>query len=242
MIQIIPAIDIIGGRCVRLTQGDYGRKKVYDEDPADMVRRYCDCGVQRIHVVDLDGAKVSAPCNLDLLERLSRVSTVPIEWGGGISGDEALQRVFDAGAGMAIIGTLAALQPETFIGWLQRYGGGRVILGADLNGDAVAVKGWQQTVPIGIDALLERFIPEGLQEVICTDIRRDGMLQGPANGLYTSLQHRFPALSFTVSGGISGMEDIRTLDAAGLRKVIVGKAIYEGRITLEDIKLWSQNA
>ena len=241
MIQIIPAIDIIGGRCVRLTQGDYGRRKVYDADPADMVRRYCDCGVSRIHVVDLDGAKVSAPCNLPLLERLANVSTVPIEWGGGISGDDALQQVFDAGAGMAIIGTLAALQPEVFAGWLQRYGA-RMILGADLDGDAVAVKGWQQTVPLGIDALLERFIPEGLQEVICTDIRRDGMLQGPSTALYTRLQSRYPNLSFTVSGGISGMQDIRDLNGAGLRKVIVGKAIYEGRITLEDIRLWSQNA
>ncbi len=241
MIQIIPAIDIIGGRCVRLTQGDYGRKKVYDADPVELVRRYCDCGVQRIHVVDLDGAKVSSPCNLDLLERLARTGSVPIEWGGGISGDEALQQVFDAGAGFAIIGTLAALQPERFAAWLQRYGD-RMILGADLDGDAVAVKGWQQTVPIGIDTLLDRFIPEGLQEVICTDIRRDGMLQGPSTGLYTRLQGRYPDLSFTVSGGISGMQDIRTLDEAGLRKVIVGKAIYEGKITLEDIRTWSQNA
>ena len=240
MIEIIPAIDLIDGRCVRLSQGDYGQKKIYDGNPADIAAAYADCGVRRIHLVDLDGAKAGSPQNLKTLERIAGKLGCDIEWGGGISSSEALHSVLDAGAGHAIIGSVAALNPALFKEWLLAYGGGKVILGADVRGRRIAVKGWLEDSPLTIDALLDDFSGCGLQETICTDISRDGMLQGPNQALYVGLQEQYPTLSFTVSGGISSMADIESLSAAGLRKVIVGKAIYEKRITLKDIGQWSQ--
>lgn len=241
MIEIIPAIDLIDGRCVRLTRGDYGQKKVYDGAPVDMALRYADAGVSRIHLVDLDGAKAGSPCNLRVLEAVASAVPCELEWGGGISSPEALESVFNAGATHAIIGSIAALQPERFEQWLGRFGS-RLILGADVRDGLVAVKGWTSLSQLSVEDLVQRFLPLGLKECIVTDISRDGMLGGPASALYQRLQEAFPALSFTVSGGISSMDDIRALDAMGLRKVIVGKAIYEERITLKDIALWSQNA
>lgn len=241
MIRIIPAIDLIDGRCVRLTRGDYAQKKVYDGFPAEVARSYADCGVERIHLVDLDGAKAGSPQNLRTLEAIASAVSCELEWGGGIAGDAALQGVFDAGATHAIVGSVAARRPELFESWLSRYGS-RMILGADVRDGRIAVSGWQESVALGIDELVARFLPLGLRESIVTEISRDGMLQGPASELYVRLQAAFPQVGFTVSGGISGMEDIRALDTLGLRKVIVGKAIYENRITLKDIALWSQNA
>jgi phosphoribosylformimino-5-aminoimidazole carboxamide ribotide isomerase len=241
MIEIIPAIDLIDGRCVRLTRGDYGQKKVYDGAPVEMAQRYADAGVTRIHLVDLDGAKAGAPCNLRTLEAVAAAVPCELEWGGGISSPEALESVFNAGATHAIIGSIAALQPERFEEWLSRFGA-RLILGADVRDGLVAVKGWTSLSQLSVEDLVQRFLPLGLKECIVTDISRDGMLGGPSSALYQRLQEAFPALSFTVSGGISSMDDIRALDAMGLKKVIVGKAIYEERITLKDIALWSQNA
>ena len=241
MIEIIPAIDLIDGRCVRLTRGDYGQKKVYDGAPVEMAQRYADAGVSRIHLVDLDGAKAGSPCNLRTLEAVASAVPCELEWGGGISSPEALESVFNAGATHAIIGSIAALQPERFEEWLSRFGS-RLILGADVRDGLVAVKGWTSLSQLGVEDLVQRFLPLGLKECIVTDISRDGMLGGPSSALYQRLQDAFPALSFTVSGGISSMDDIRSLDAMGLKKVIVGKAIYEERITLKDIALWSQNA
>ena len=241
MIEIIPAIDLIDGRCVRLTRGDYGQKKVYDGAPVEMAQRYADAGVSRIHLVDLDGAKAGSPCNLRTLEAVASAVPCELEWGGGISSPEALESVFNAGATHAIIGSIAALQPERFEEWLGRFGS-RLILGADVRDGLVAVKGWTSLSQLGVEDLVQRFLPLGLKECIVTDISRDGMLGGPSSALYQRLQDAFPALSFTVSGGISSMDDIRSLDAMGLKKVIVGKAIYEERITLKDIALWSQNA
>lgn len=243
MIRIVPAIDLIGGRCVRLTRGDYATKKVYDASPVETARRYADCGVQRIHLVDLDGAKASRPCNLSVLEQIAAAVPCELEWGGGIASSEDLARVFDAGASHAIIGSVAALQPERFEEWLSRWGS-RMILGADVRQTEgrwrVAVKGWQEEAPLSLDAILRRFAGRELREAIVTDIGRDGMLQGPTTGLYVQLQAAFPQVTFTVSGGVSSMDDIRALDAAGLQKAIVGKALYENRITLKDIALWSQ--
>ena len=241
MIEIIPAIDLIDGRCVRLTRGDYGQKKVYDGAPVEIAQRYADAGVSRIHLVDLDGAKAGSPCNLRTLEAVASAVPCELEWGGGISSPEALESVFNAGATHAIIGSIAALQPERFEEWLTRFGP-RLILGADVRDGLVAVKGWTSLSQLSVEDLVQRFLPLGLKECIVTDISRDGMLGGPSSALYQRLQEAFPALSFTVSGGISSMDDIRALDAMGLRKVIVGKAIYEERITLKDIALWSQNA
>lgn len=243
MIRIVPAIDLIGGRCVRLTRGDYATKKVYDASPVETARRYADCGVQRIHLVDLDGAKASRPCNLSVLEQIAAAVSCELEWGGGIATTDDVERVFSAGATHAIIGSVAALQPERFEEWLSRWGS-RMILGADVRQTEgrwrVAVKGWQEEAPLSLDAILRRFAGRELREAIVTDIGRDGMLQGPTTGLYVQLQAAFPQVTFTVSGGVSSMDDIRALDAAGLRKAIVGKALYENRITLKDIALWSQ--
>lgn len=241
MIQIIPAIDLMEGRCVRLTKGDYGQKKVYDGSPADVARQYAQAGVSRIHLVDLDGAKAGEPRNLKTLEAIASAVSCELEWGGGIGGSQALQAVFDAGATHAIAGSVAALKPELFESWLSRYGA-RMILGADVRDGLIAVRGWLEQVPVGIDALVERFLPLGLKECIVTDISRDGMLEGPSSQLYVRLQSAFPSLSFTVSGGISSVEDIRALDRLGLQKVIVGKALYEQRITLKDLKEWLPNA
>ena len=241
MIKIVPAIDLIDGRCVRLTRGDYGQQKTYDGSPVDMARSYADAGVERIHLVDLDGAKAGAPCNLGTLEAIAGAVSCELEWGGGIGATEALKSVFDAGATHAIAGSVAALKPSLFEQWLDLYGA-RMILGADVRGGRVAVKGWLEEAPLTIDQLVERFLPRGLRECIVTDIARDGMLQGPSIGLYTRLQTAWPGVVFTVSGGVSSLEDLRALDALGLKKAIVGKAIYENRITLKDILLWSQNA
>ncbi|MDO4213419.1 MAG: 1-(5-phosphoribosyl)-5-[(5-phosphoribosylamino)methylideneamino]imidazole-4-carboxamide isomerase [Bacteroidales bacterium] len=241
MIQIIPAIDIIDGRCVRLTKGDYSLKTVYDGAPEDVALSYADCGVRRIHIVDLDGAKLSCPQNLRSLERIASRVNCEIEWGGGIKDDRALRDVFNAGGTKAIVGSVAALKPELFELWLKRYGKA-MILGADIREGKVSVSGWQEDTPLRVEDMVERFAPFGLEEVIVTDISRDGMLQGPSDSLYTALQERYPANSFTVSGGISSMADIERLNALGLRKVIVGKAIYEKKISLKDIEKWSQSA
>lgn len=240
-VEIIPAIDIIEGRCVRLSQGDYAQTKVYDASPVDMAKRYADCGVKRIHVVDLDGAKSSSPRNLKTLEKMAVGADVEIEWGGGIKSEESLRALFDYGATYAIVGSVAAQNQMLFAEWLARYGGERMVLGADVRDGKVAVNGWQQEVELAIDDLVGEFLPMGLSQVICTDISRDGMLQGPSFELYTRLQEQYGAVDFTVSGGISAMKDIEQCDRLGLRKVIVGKAIYENRITLKDIERWLLN-
>ena len=240
-IEIIPAIDIIEGRCVRLSQGDYARSKVYDASPVDMAKRYADCGVRRIHVVDLDGAKSSAPKNLRTLERMAVGANVEIEWGGGIKSEESLRALFDYGATYAIVGSVAAREPMLFGEWLARFGGERMVLGADVREGKVSVNGWQEDLAITIEELIDGFQPLGLSQVVCTDISRDGMLQGPSDELYVSLQGRYPSIDFTVSGGIGSMADVERLSDKGLRKVIIGKAIYENRITLKDIERWSRN-
>ena len=241
MIKITPAIDLIEGRCVRLTRGDYLQKTVYDGSPVDVARSYADCGVERIHLVDLDGAKLGSPQNLRTLEAIAKAVSCELEWGGGLANDEALKGAFDAGATHAVIGSVAVRQPDLLEAWLKQYGA-RIILGADVRDERIAISGWRDSSPLGIEDLVARFLPLGLQECIVTEISRDGMLQGPAAQLYVRLQRAFPTLSFTVSGGIGSMSDIHMLDALHLRKVIVGKAIYENRISLEDIKSWSQSA
>lgn len=232
---ILPAIDIIGGRCVRLSQGDYNQQTQYEAMPVDMVKQYVAHGFKRIHVVDLDGAKAFCPQNLDTLSELAAVPGAEIEWGGGIKSVEALGAVLDAGAKYAVVGSVAAKQPELFEQWLRMFGHERIVLGADVREGRVAVNGWQEEMDVTIDDLVDRFLKYGLSQVICTEISRDGMLQGPATELYVRLQKKYPEVDFTVSGGISSMADIHALKAAHLRRVIVGKAIYEGRITLDEL-------
>ena len=235
-INIIPAIDLIDGKCVRLTKGDYSQKKQYDASPIDMALRYQDIGIHRLHLVDLDGAKSSSPRNLHVLEEIATRTSLDIEWGGGIKSDEALRDAFNAGAHHLIIGSVAVSRPELFARWLEQYGGDRLILGADVNDGRVAINGWMDQSEQTIESLIDRFRPNGLREVICTDIAKDGMLQGPSFDLYARLQAAYPELDIIVSGGISAMDDIYHLNEMNLRHVIVGKAIYEGRISLEEIR------
>lgn len=237
MIEIIPAIDIIEGKCTRLSQGDYATQKNYGGDPAEWARAFAGCGIRRLHLVDLEGAKASTPQNLRTLEKIAGLGLLKLEWGGGIKDDDALASVWNAGADWAIIGSIAAKEPMRMQGWLQTYGS-RIILGADIRNGKVAISGWLEDSGIGLDSLIESF--KGLEQAIVTDISRDGMLQGPAFDLYKGLQTRFPALKTIVSGGVSSMDDIRRADSMSLPGIIVGKAIYENRITLNDISLCLQ--
>ena len=240
MIQIIPAIDIMDGKCVRLSQGDYNQCTTYLQSPADMAKMYADAGIQRIHVVDLDGAKASEPANLKTLELIAVSADVKIEWGGGIKSRNSLNNVLNAGADYAIIGSIAAREPSVFEEWLKEFGPEKLILGADIKNRKVSVNGWKEEVEMSLEEIVERFLPFGLKETICTDISKDGMLAGPAFELYTELQQNYPQIEFTVSGGISSMEDIVKLDKLGFKKVIAGKAIYENKITMEEIRQWLQ--
>lgn len=235
--EIIPAIDIIDGKCVRLSQGDYNAKTVYDASPVDMVKRFVDHGFTRIHAVDLDGAKAGRPCNLSVLEKMASASgDARIEWGGGIKTDDDMRDCVNAGCSFAVIGSVAAKQPELFDRWLERYGNGMMVLGADLRDGKVAVSGWLGDTDITIDGIVERFLPLGLTQAIVTDISRDGMLQGPSFDLYTEIQAKYPDVDFTISGGISSLADVEKCAELGLRSVIVGKALYEGHVSLKELE------
>lgn len=244
MIEIIPAIDIIGGKCVRLSQGDYDRCTTYDAQPVDMVKRYVDAGFGRVHVVDLDGAKASYPRNLNTLERMASVSGASIEWGGGIKSEDALRDLFNAGASYAIIGSLAAKNPTLMGEWIRKYGPDKIVLGADVRNGKIAVSGWLEDTSLTISDLITLLEPSGLTQAICTEISRDGMFTGAATELYAELMEKHPAVIFTASGGIGSMDDIVKLNDMGMPRVIVGKALYEGRIALDDMSRYvcpSQN-
>ena len=231
--NIIPAIDLIGGQCVRLTQGDYQRSKVYSSDPLQMARSFEDAGASRLHLVDLDGAKASEPKNLDVLERIASGTSLDIEFGGGIKSEKSLKSVLDAGAGHAICGSIAITEPELFRSWLATYGL-KIILGLDVKGGFVATHGWLETSQATASQVLEAF--GGLvTEAIVTEISHDGMLQGVDTSFYSELQRKFPDVRIVVSGGVSSAEDIKALKAAGLESAIVGKAIYEGKIELSEL-------
>ncbi len=236
MIEIIPAIDIIDARCVRLSQGDYEAKTVYDVDPVDMVKRYADAGLTRIHAVDLDGAKARTPRNLPTLERMASVAGVAIEWGGGLNDDADLKSAFNAGVSYAVIGSVAARSPELFEQWLSQYGSERMVLGADVRNGRVAVAGWLETEDATVDQLVDRFTEAGLSQAIVTEISRDGMLSGPEFALYERLQTKYTDVDFTISGGVSSIDDVVRANDLGLRRIIIGKAIYEGRITLKQLE------
>ena len=242
MIEMIPATDLIGGRCVRLTQGDYTSRKTYYRDPLEAALRFEEAGPRRLHMVDLDGAKAAEPQNLAVLERIAAKTSLEVQYGGGIKSRAALRSVFDAGARRAVCGSVAVREPELFARWIAEFGPERLILGADVRDGVVAIQGWTERSERTAPELIETFLPAGLRQVVCTDISRDGMLCGPAVALYADLQRRFPQVEITVSGGVSSPDDIARLEREGLRSVIVGKALYEGRITLEKPGPCSPNA
>ena len=239
---ILPAIDLKDGNCVRLYKGDFDTVHKVAESAVETAKMFLSCGAEMIHMVDLDGAKASEPRNLAVLERIATKTSLELQYGGGIKSREALRSVFDAGARRAICGSVAVRQPELFAQWLTEFGPEHLILGADIREGVVAIQGWLEHSTLSAPELIEQFLPQGLSQVICTDISRDGMLCGPSAAFYAELQQRFPAVEITVSGGISSMADIEELDRQQLRSVIVGKAIYEGRITLKEIEQCLLNA
>lgn len=235
--MIIPAIDIIDGKCVRLTKGDYATQTTYDASPVDMVRRMVDSGLTRIHAVDLTGARQGYPDALATLEKMASVNGAHIEWGGGLKSDQDLRDLFNAGAAWAVIGSVAARQPLMFNHWLCEYGPDIMILGADVRDGKVAVSGWTADEEVTADELIRRFRPLGLNQVIVTDISRDGMLQGPNFDMYTTLKETHPDVIFTMSGGVSSLADIEHAFALGLPRIIVGKALYEGHVTMRELEI-----
>ncbi len=236
MMQIITAIDIIDGRCVRLTKGDYSLKTVYHEDPLVAAKQFEDAGLQRLHLVDLDGAKAGEVKNWKVLEKIANQTQLIIDFGGGIKTESDLQKVFNSGAALATIGSLAIKDETKFVQWLKQYGADKFLLGADVKGEKIAVDGWMQTTDVLLYDFLQTYIDHGVQQIFCTDISKDGKLEGPATELYKNIIHKFPALYFIASGGVASINDLHLLKEAGCRGVIIGKAIYENNISLNDLK------
>lgn len=235
MIEIIPAIDIIGGKCVRLTRGEYSTSKVYSDDPVDMAKRFVDAGCRSLHLVDLDGAKSNHIVNHRTLEQVASRTPLTVDFGGGLKSDDDLRIAFDSGAAMVTGGSIAVRRPDTFLRWLDTYGSDRIILGADARGGKIAAEGWTATSDRDIVPFIEGYASHGIRRVISTEISVDGTLEGPAVSLYRRILDILPELWLVASGGVGSISDIETLDAAGVPAVIVGKAIYEGHISLSDI-------
>jgi phosphoribosylformimino-5-aminoimidazole carboxamide ribotide isomerase len=233
--RIIPAIDIIEGKCVRLSQGDYNRKTVYNEDPLEVAQQFEDAGIRYLHLVDLDGAKAGKIINWKVLESIANHTQLIIDVGGGIKTEEDLKVVLSSGAKQANIGSLAVSKPDVVFDWINRFGSEVIILSADVKGNQVAVAGWMENSGIELNDLMRKYVENGLRYVVCTDISKDGMLQGPSIDLYKQLLTDFPAVQLIASGGVATIEDVDTLNTIGVNGVIIGKAIYEGRIKLSEL-------
>lgn len=233
--EIIPAIDIIDGKCVRLTEGDYSQKTVYNENPLEVAKSFEDAGVTRLHLVDLDGAKAGKVTNWKVLESIAKNTQLVIDFGGGIKHESDLKIVFDSGAAFATIGSLAVKAPDLFETWLKEYGENRFLLGADVKGENIAIGGWLETTNENIIEFIQKYISKGVTQLFCTDISKDGKLEGPSIELYKKIIQHFPELYFIASGGVSSMQDIHELRIIGCSGVIVGKAIYEGRVKISEL-------
>ncbi len=235
MITLIPAIDIIGGRCVRLTKGDYSTEKVYADDPAEVARRMEELGFRRLHVVDLDGARSKHVVNLDVLRRITQQTQLVVDFGGGVKTEEDLRLAFDAGASMVTVGSIAVTESQRVMGWLQTFGPERLVLGADVRDGRISINGWKEESQQELLPFLEPYIAAGMKYVLCTEISKDGMLQGPATPLYRTIMQTYPLCGLIASGGVSSIDDIRHLQEAGVPAVVFGKAIYEGHINLAQL-------
>lgn len=236
MIQLIPAIDLLDGKCVRLQKGDYNNKKVYSDNPVEVAKMFEDHGMQHLHVVDLNGAISHHVENYRILDMIASRTSLTIDFGGGIKSDEDLVIAFENGAQQVTIGSVAATNPELFFKWFLQYGREKIILGADVKDRNIAVKGWTEESKHKLFPFLKEYTEKGVEMVICTDIARDGMLQGPNIDLYKEILAKHPTLHLIASGGVSSIDDIRNLDKAGVPAVIIGKAIYENKISLEDLE------
>jgi len=234
-ITIIPAIDLIDAKCVRLSQGDYNQKTVYNENPLEVAKMFEDAGITRLHLVDLDGAKAKHIVNHKVLETIASKTSLIIDFGGGLKSDEDLRIAFESGASMVTGGSIAVKDRETLLHWIETYGAEKIILGADAKDKMIAVSGWQEVSELPIFDFIESYTSKGIQKVISTDIARDGMLTGPSIELYKEIMAKFPSLELIASGGIATMKDIYELDEMGVPGVITGKAIYENRISLTEI-------
>ncbi len=236
MFQIIPAIDIIDGKCVRLTQGDYNQKTEYHTDPLEVAKMFEDNGIKRLHLVDLDGAKQKQVINYKVLDTIATKTNLLIDFGGGLQSDKDVQIAFDCGAKQITGGSIAVKNPSMFFDWINQYGSEKIILGADAKNRKIAVSGWQETSEIDIFEFISSYTQKGVKYVISTDVAKDGMLKGPSTDLYAQMETLFPDLNIIASGGVSCMADIDALQSLAIHGVIVGKAIYEGRISMKDIK------
>ena len=235
MIELIPAIDIIDGKCVRLTKGDYAQKTVYAEDPIEMALRFEELGFRRLHVVDLGGAKSRHIVNSAVLNKLASQTHLAIDFGGGIKTDEDIMAAFDNGAQMVTVGSVAVTHPERFAQWLEKYGAEKMILGADVRDGLISINGWKEDSTEQLLPFLKRYVDMGVKNVLCTDISKDGTLAGPATLLYQEVMAAYPTLNLIASGGVSSIGDIEELESAGIPSVVFGKAIYEGRIDMKEL-------
>lgn len=237
MIELIPAIDVIGGECVRLTKGDYEQKTVYGH-PMDMALEFERLGFERLHVVDLDGAKSKHIVNEAVLKEITSQTQLVVDFGGGIKTDEDIEKAFAAGAAMVTIGSIAVTQPELFTKWLEKYGAEKLILGADVRHGKISINGWKEDSTEDLLPFLKKYIDAGVKHVLCTEISKDGTLAGPAIELYKQIMDAYPELHLIASGGVSSIDDIKALDAAGIPAVVFGKSIYEGKIDLKELWDW----
>lgn len=238
MIELIPAIDIIDGQCVRLTRGDYAQKTVYSNSPDEVASDFEKIGFHRLHVVDLDGAKSRHIVNDKVLRQITEKTTLKVDFGGGIKTDDDIRIAFDNGAAMVTIGSIAITEPERFFSWIEQYGAERLILGADVRNGKISINGWKEDSSKDLLPFLRRFVDAGIRNVLCTEISKDGTLQGPAIQLYKEIMTEYPQLHLIASGGVSSIDDIKALDAAGIPAVVFGKAIYEGKINLKELWDW----
>ncbi|QRR02391.1 1-(5-phosphoribosyl)-5-[(5-phosphoribosylamino)methylideneamino]imidazole-4-carboxamide isomerase [Dyadobacter sandarakinus] len=236
MIEIIPAIDIIEGKCVRLTQGNYGQKTIYNENPLEVALQFEDAGLTRLHLVDLDGAKAKKVINWKVLEKIAGKTRLHVDFGGGVQSDDDIRMVFECGAKQVTGGSIAVKQPDLFEHWLSAYGGEKIILGADAKQEKIAVSGWEEGTSIWVYDFVEAYVEKGVKYTISTDVAKDGLLQGPSFDLYKNMQDKCPDLKIIASGGVSEMKDVEKLEEMGIYGVIIGKAIYENRITLSDLQ------
>ena len=238
MIELIPAIDIINGQCVRLTKGDYDQKTVYRDSPLEVVKEFEAIGFRRLHMVDLDGAKSKHIMNSSVLRRVTMETHLMVDFGGGIKTDKDIEKAFNSGASMVTVGSIAVTNPEIFMGWLEKYGANRIILGADVRHGKISINGWKEDSIEDLLPVLKKYIEAGVKNVLCTEISKDGTLSGPAINLYREVMNTYPQLHLIASGGVSSIEDIKALDAAGIPAVVFGKAIYEGKINLNELWDW----
>lgn len=232
---IIPAIDIIGGKCVRLTQGDYNQKKEYHDSPLEMTKRFEDAGIQRLHLVDLDGAKAKKIINSEVLKSVSQGTSLQVDFGGGVQSDEDAALAFELGAHQLTGGSIAVKNPSMFENWIEKFGGDKIILGADAKDRKIAISGWEETTSVDLIDFIKGYVAKGISYVICTDVAKDGLLQGPSTELYEEIMQEIPGLRLIASGGVSSMKDLEALEKTGVYGAIVGKAYYEGRISLEEL-------